>query len=265
MQTKLSLAVVVLSSAAFLATSPTFAKPPGAPHAGASPVQQLRKPTPIALPVTGLSEANAGKVAALLESLTRKRAPAWICPKCQSSAPRAGTCATCQAERVEAPVNVSLVREVKCDTVKGSVSFALAPGESLSLDELARALRATEVGIVERELPLPPFVRVAVALPTDTPGADKALRDVLEAAQLFERVDLELDKRAPRATAVLELGAKPVTLGSLTTEVAKLGAEYRVAGLTWLGPCPACAKLGHKSAACVNCARDAQPVPPSGA
>lgn len=265
MQTKTSLAILAVCTTAFLAALVAFT-PSGAAQVSDSALgrqhdssSQIRTPAPIEVPVSGLTEGNAAKVVSLLESMQRNGPTEWKCETCDVKQAQKGLCPKCKTALVESRSQVQVLREVKADAGRGVITFAIAPKQIFDTDELARLLLVTEVTVKQRDLAVPAFARLDIVIPAEANEAERQIREALERAQLFKSVSVRIDNSAGRSHVVVESGAKLATFAAVATAVEKVGDGFRLSGLGWAGPCDACSKLEHKTAACAACWNEAQP------
>jgi hypothetical protein len=205
--------------------------------------------TPLRIPVTGVTAANAAAVESSLKGLTH---PAWKCPDCGAMSSAKGTCPACKKELVEEK-NAPLVREVKVDATDGAVQIALAPGQMLKLTDLERALKTNSVTLETRKLTIPAYTKLYIAAPADAKDAQAAVQKALTDSKAFSNVAVRTDEATKQLVALVETSKTSANYAEVAGAIEKAGTGFKLADVAWTAPCPMCSKAGNVQANCKGC------------
>jgi hypothetical protein len=224
-------------------------KPQDKPEAGKPAEAGAKKSgaaAPMSIPLTGVTAANAAQVESALESL---KSPVYRCAACNTAQRNKGTCSTCKKELVE-DKNATVVREVSIEPTKGTLQFALAPGQELRMSELDRALKAQSVSINSSQLAVPSYTRLYFSAPAESKDAQAAIQKALEDSKLFTKVVVKQDEKK-NLVAMVEGGQ--ANYGQVASAIEKGAKDVKLTDVAWTAPCGHCAKNGNMQANCKGC------------
>lgn len=157
--------------------------------------------------LTGLDKTNAPKVEEALKAIQFKNAEGISIPAIASS---------------------------KVNLEKNSLSISVAPGASLRLSEIEKALEPTKVKLDRNSLGLETACVVKVTAKAE--ADDSAVKDAITDAKLFESFDVKPTKEASTLEVNVTKTSGKATCGEFTKAIAGAG-EYALADVTWT--CPA--------------------------
>jgi hypothetical protein len=199
---------------------------PAAPAAQKSSTAATGDTTVVA--VTGLSKENSASARTALEGITHS---VWRCPDCGMSQTEKGTCSMCNKELV-AEKSPSL-RNVTLDADKGTVTFALAPGQSVRLTEIESALTAQKVSIPRDKLTIASSSTLVVSGVSSEESAKK-LETELKNSKLFDSVNTRLVGTGKPAELTVKGGTTPATRAKVEEALAKAGPDFKLVDIMWV-------------------------------
>lgn len=207
------------------------------------------KASAMSIPLTGVTADNAAKITAAVQAIMHTSVN-WKCASCAMTQEAKGQCPTCKKDLAENKVTSKAAKDVKLDPAKGTMSIALAPGQTMDSAELARTLTAQSVTLNERQLAVTAYSKLYIAAPE---GAKDAVKKALVDTKLFTGVAVHFNDTKKSYVALIEGVSGSPTYGDTATALEKAGQEYHLSGIAWTAPCEACAKAGMIQAGCKSC------------
>lgn len=229
-----ALAVVVGSPLAGAQAKPT-------PAASPTPTARPAAEKAVVVPLVGLTKESTAGVEQALKDL---RSESWACAACGYAQGSKGACPECE----EALTKQSSASLTHVAVKEGAVSFGLAPGGSVTLSQLERALAPAKATVDRERVSITDWTILVVS------GAPDKLS---QAASLVGKADL-FDRVAERSGAskgehwlVIERAGSPQAMADVKAGLKPLGLT--VEDVRWAAPCSACAKQGLEHAGCPAC------------
>ncbi len=167
--------------------------------------KSAQKPHVIAT-ATGLDEANSPKVEELLKALQYKNAEGKSVPA---------------------------VSHVASDLEKHALQVTVAPGCSLKLSEIEKALEPTKVKIDRNSLGL--ATACVVKVTSKSEADDSVVKDAITDAKIFENFDVKPTKDASTLEVNVTKSSSKTNCAALSKAIADAG-EYTLADITWTCP-----------------------------
>ena len=197
---------IAAAVALVLATAGVASAQMGGEGQGEKSMEKAAQKPQVVATVTGLDKANAPQVEGALKALQCKNAE--------------GT-------------SIPAVSHVSFNLEKGAIHVTVAPGCSLKLSEIEKALTPTKVKIDRNTLALESACVVKVTAKTE--ADDSAVKDAITDAKIFESFDVKPTKEATTLEVSVQKSAAKVTSGELNKAIAGAG-EYALADITWSCP-----------------------------
>ena len=204
---------------------------------------------PVSVPVTGVTPSNAAALTTALEAVVH---PVWKCPACSAVECAKGTCKACNKEMVE-DKNAKAFREVKLDPTVGTVSFALAPGQTLRMSALENALKPNGVSIDGKRIAITNYTKLHIKAPAD---AKETVQKALTDSKLVSNAAARVDEKSNQIVVLVETRSNP-TQADIAAALEKAGKDFKLTDVEWTAPCAGCAKTGCMQANCKGCWHDA--------
>jgi hypothetical protein len=164
--------------------------------------KSAQKPHVIAT-VTGLDKSNSPKVEEVLKAIQYKNAEGKSLPS---------------------------VSVVAFDFEKHALHVTVAPGCSLKLSEVEKALEPTKVKIDRNSLGLETACVVKVTSKAD--ADDSAVKEAITEAKIFDSFDVKTTKEATTLEVNIEKSSAKTTCGAFTKAISGAG-EYALTEITW--------------------------------
>lgn len=203
----------------------------------------------VALPLSGLTEANAADVRRALEGLKR---PRYRCPACKTKADWQATCEGC-GELFEAlDRGVPLLESVRLDVATQTACVDLDQASVLRLTALGAALAPTKVGLRRADIEVGAWTRVTVRIP---PGDVAKARKALQRPGLFASVGVRVDEGSPSTSFIVQHPPRrPVSLARFAralSEAVPGGVTFE--DVSWTAACLTCSERGRRRGSCRAC------------
>jgi len=231
----LGLAVLFALSAS-VAAQDTGAKPQDKPSTApatpatpsAAPRVQSADSTSVA--VTGLTKDNTAATKTALEGLSHT---VWRCPACNMTEAEKGSCAMCKEELVSE--KSPTLQNVKLDADKGTIAFALAPGQTVRLTEIETALTSQKISVPHDKLTLSPSSTLVVS-GVSSDESMKKLETELKNAKMFDSVACRLTGTGKPAEVTVKCGNTATTRAKVEETIAKASPEFKLVDIVWTSP-----------------------------
>lgn len=182
------------------------------------------------LAVTGLTPANTAAAKSALEGLSHT---VWRCPACSMTEAEQGTCPMCQKELVSE--KSPALRNITMDGTKGTIGFALAPGQAVRLTELEAVLSAEKISIPRDKLALGSSSTLLVN-GASSEDSIKKVEAELKSSKLFDSVTGRLVGSGKPAELTVKSGATPATRARVEAALAQAGPEFKLVDVIWSAP-----------------------------
>jgi hypothetical protein len=128
---------------------------------------------------------------------------------------------------------VPAISVVKVQPEKGLLSIHVTAGTSLRLTQITKALEPMKVEIARDSLTVAEGCKLSVD--AKAKGDDRALRDAIDQAKLFERFDVKPSPGDAEYEVTVEKCSGPATHGAISKAISRAG-EYEIADITWTSP-----------------------------
>ena len=178
--------------------------------------------------VTGLTKENSAAAKTALEGLSTSM---WRCSACNMTSATKGTCEMCKKELVSE--KSASLRNVVIDPDKGTIGFALAPGQSVKLSELEAALVTNHVSIPRDKLTISPSSTLMIS-GVGTEDAVKKLETELKNAKIFDTVSCRLADNKQGEVKVH--CTSPASRTKVDEALAKAGPDFKLVDIVWTSP-----------------------------
>jgi hypothetical protein len=201
----------------------------------------------LAIPLKGVSKDNAVEAQTALAKLERN---GFRCGTCDYFAKDTGDCPVCKTALVAEKAGV-LLKDVKIDPDKGVVTFGVAGPYGVRLSEIDATLRPKGIDVDPKTFTIVPFTRITLT-GIDSEDAAKALEKAMQEAKIYDSIKTDVSVEHKMAILLVGNSKTPPTLDVLTTTIEKAGS-FKIAEVSWIGPCQKCAGKGMKHAGCMSC------------
>jgi hypothetical protein len=205
---------------------------PAAPATPATPaaakVQSSGDSTSVA--VTGLTKDNTAATKAALEGLSHT---VYRCPACNMTQADKGTCSMCKKELVSE--KSTALKNITLDAEKGTIGFALAPGQAVRLTEIETALTGEKISIPRDKLTIGPNSTLMVSGVSSEESVSK-LEAELKSSKLFDSVKARLVGTGKPAELTVKGGGAPATRAKVEEALAKAGPDFKLVDIVWTSP-----------------------------
>jgi hypothetical protein len=210
-------------------------KPSAAPATPATPASPSAAPRvqsgdSTSVAVTGLTKDNSAATKTALEGLSHT---VWRCPACNLTEAAKGTCAMCKEELVSE--KSATLQNVKLDADKGTIAFALAPGQTVRLTEIEAVLTPEKISIPKDKLTLSPSSTLVVS-GVSTEEAIKKLETELKNAKMFDSVACRLTGSGKPAEVTVKNGNTSLTRAKVEEAISKASPEFKLVDIVWTSP-----------------------------
>jgi hypothetical protein len=201
---------------------------PATPAASSSSRSQSGDSSSVA--VAGLTKDNTAATKSALEGLSHT---VWVCSACNVSEAEKGTCPMCKAEL--ASEKSPTLQNIKLDADKGTIGFALAPGQTVRLTEIEAVLTPQKVTIPRDKLTLSPSSTLVIS-GVSTDESVKKLETELKNAKMFDSVSCRLTGTGKPAEVAVKCSNAGTTRAKVEETLAKAGPEFKLVDILWISP-----------------------------
>jgi hypothetical protein len=215
------------------AATPATPAMPATPATPAAAKVQSGDSTSVA--VTGLTKDNSAATKAALEGLSHTL---YRCPECNMTQADKGTCSMCKKELVSE--KSTALKNITLDADKGTIGFALAPGQTVRLTEIETVLTAEKISIPRDKMTIGPNSTLMVSGVSSEESVSK-LETELKNSKLFDSVKARLVGTGKPAELTVKGGGAPATRAKVEEALAKAGPDFKLVDIVWTSPVAAAA------------------------
>lgn len=180
--------------------------------------------------VTGLTKENTAATKLALEGVSHQ---IWRCPACNMTQSEKGTCSMCKKELVSE--KSTALRNIVLDETKGTIGFALAPGQSVRLSEIEAALTPWKVSIPHDKQTIGSSSTLLVN-GVSSEDSVKKLEAELKSSKLFDSVTARLMGTGKPAELTVKGGTTPATRAKVEEALTKAGPDFKLVDIMWTSP-----------------------------
>jgi hypothetical protein len=204
------------------------------------------------IPLSGVTAENSPKAEAAIQTIAH---PIWKCAKCDYKQSDKGQCPKCKADLVMEKDGAVAVKSVSVTATTGLTQLALAPGQTIHLSEIDRALKPESISVNRRQLVVPNCARLLISAPTEAKEAEAAIQRALAGTKLFANATVHYNEHKKEFVALIE-STGLATYADAAGALEACGPGYKVTDMAWTAPCASCTKAGCVQANCKTCWKD---------